>query len=169
MSVIIKTKHLYLRLLKRDDLDYLTVLNSDADVRAFFPRGTQDKKQTKARIDELISCYETNGLPNFAIFLGEAGEFIGHCGFVLIPTGEIAVGYLFHKQFWGKGYASEALAALLAWSKKNIKTDYIIAFAPIEHLASLRVMHKCGMQYDKNDTGHGVLCSFYRIENASVA
>ena len=165
MSLIIKTKHLYLRLLKQEDLGYLTKLDSDADVRRFFPDGTQNKEQTKVRMDELISYYETNGLPGFAMFWGEAGEFVGRCGFALTHTGEIEVGYLLHKKFWGKGYASEALAALLEWSKIHIKADYIIAFAPEDHIASQRVMHKGGMQYYKKDVAHGVLCSFYRIEN----
>lgn len=63
------------------------------------------------------------------------------------------------------GYASEALQGLLNWSKKNIKADFIIAFAPIEHKASHRVMEKCGMHYYKDGIGHGIECKFYRIKN----
>ena len=163
MNIIIKTKHLHLRLLKQDDLGYLTELNSDAEVRQFFPEGTQNKEQTKARMDELISYYGTHGLPGFAMFLDETGEFVGRCGFALTETGETEVGYLLHKKFWGRGYASEALEALFEWANKNIKAEYIIAFAPEDHIASQRVMQKCGMQYYKKDVIHGVLCCFYRI------
>jgi len=163
MSVIIKTKHLNLRLLKQDDLGYLSELNRDAEVRQFYPDGTQDKAQTKVRLDQLISYYEINGLPGFSMFLGETGEFVGRCGFALTEVGETEVGYLLHKKFWGRGYASEALAALLKWANQNIKAGYIIAFAPEMHIASQRVMQKCGMQYYKKDVSHGVLCSFYRM------
>jgi RimJ/RimL family protein N-acetyltransferase len=45
------------------------------------------------------------------------------------------------------------------------QTDYIIAFAPVEHVASARVMQKCGMQHYKNDNAKGVACCFYRIRN----
>ncbi len=58
------------------------------------------------------------------MFLNETEEFVGRCGFGLDETGEIEVGYLIHKKFWGNGYASEALEALIIWAKKNIKVDY---------------------------------------------
>jgi [ribosomal protein S5]-alanine N-acetyltransferase len=95
----------------------------------------------------------------------DSGEFVGRCGFGPIETGEIEVGYLLHKKFWGKGLASEVLTTLLEWAKQNINADYIIAFAPIEHLASQRVMQKCGMEHYKNDNAKGVACCFYRVRN----
>ena len=67
-------------------------------------------------------------------------EFVGRCDFGLIDTGKIDVGYFLHKKFGGKGYASEALAALSEWAKQNIQMESIIAFAPEVHLASQRVM-----------------------------
>ena len=97
--------------------------------------------------------------------IANQGEFIGRCGFGPVETGEIEVGYLLHKKFCRQGYASEALAVLLEWARKNIKMDYIIAFAPVEHIASQRVMQKCGMEYYKNDIAKGVACCFYRIKN----
>lgn len=109
--------------------------------------------------------YKERGLPCFVIFDKVSKEFLGRCGFGPIETGEIEVGYLITRKFWGIGYASEALNALLDWSKKNIEADYIIAFAPLRHEASQRVMEKCGMKFYKVDFGHGVECKFYRIKN----
>jgi len=163
-NVIINTKRLHLRLLKQTDLAYLVELNNDPEVRQFFPDGTQNKAQTKTRMEELISYYTTNGLPGFAMFLNESEEFVGRCGFGLDENTEIEVGYILHKKFWGKGYASEALEGLLKWAKKNIKADYIISFAPEEHIASQRVMQKCGMQHYKKDIAHGTICHFYHIK-----
>jgi RimJ/RimL family protein N-acetyltransferase len=53
-----------------------------------------------------------------------------------LEDNEVEVGYLLHKNYWGKGYATEALNALLNWAKKNISHQYIIAFAPTQHVAS---------------------------------
>jgi [ribosomal protein S5]-alanine N-acetyltransferase len=161
----IETKRLGLRLLQQEDVDHLAGLNSDSDVRQFFPDGTQNREQTETRMKDFISFYEEKGLPCFVMFELESGEFVGRCGFGLVETGEIEVGYLLHKKFWGKGYASEALTALLEWAKENINTSYIIAFTPVEHIASQRVMQKCGMEHYKNDSAKGVTCCFYRIKN----
>ncbi|MBL7478390.1 GNAT family N-acetyltransferase [Legionella bononiensis] len=166
MLLQIETQRTLLRLLSEEDLNLVAELNSDPDVRKYFPDGVQSKEQTQQRIRQLIGFYKEYGLPCFVIFNKESNEFIGRCGFGLIETGEIEVGYLIARKFWGMNYASEALKGLLNWSKNNIKTDFIIAFAPLEHKASHRVMEKCGMHFYKEDIGHGIECKFYRIKNS---
>jgi len=161
---LIKTKHLGFRLLQQEDIQYLAELNSDPDVRRFFPDGIQNREQTEARINELISYYEKHKIPCFVMFDLQSGEFVGRSGFALTETDEIEVGYILQKKFWGKGLASEALAALLQWARHNIAAEYIIAFAPIEHHASQRVMQKCGMEYYKKAIAKGVECCFYHIK-----
>lgn len=165
MTISIETKHLSLRLLTEKDLDHLEQLNADSDVRAFFPDGTQNREQTKTRMLELINNYTAHNLPGFIISDKESNVFLGRCGFSLLEDGDVEVGYLLHKNYWGKGYATEALDALLNWAKKNISHQYIIAFAPIQHVASHRVMEKCGMTFYKTDIAHGVECKFYKIKN----
>ena len=61
--------------------------------------------------------------------------------------------------------ATKVLSALLSWAQTNIKADYIIVFAPIDHIVSQRVMQKYGMEHYKNDMSHGMQCCFYRIGN----
>ncbi|MDR3490972.1 MAG: GNAT family N-acetyltransferase [Gammaproteobacteria bacterium] len=162
---MIKTKRLGLRLLEKNDIKYLEKLESDPEVKKYFINGPSTREQAKARMSDFISYYEDKGLPCFVMFELESNEFIGRCGFVPAKTGEIIVGYLLHKKFWGNGYASEALIALLEWSKQNIDADYIIAFALADNTASQRVMQKCGMEHYKDDTTKGVACSFYRANN----
>lgn len=149
-----------------EDLDNFTILNSDPEVRAFFPDGVQTRAQAEVRLREFMAYDENHGLPCFVLTERATGEFIGRAGFGLTDEGDIEVGYLLHKKFWGQGYASEALIALLAYAKKHITADWIIAFTPVEHLASVRVMQKCGMQHYKDAEAKGVVCSFYRIHNS---
>ncbi|MGQ3888991.1 GNAT family N-acetyltransferase [Legionella sp. CNM-1927-20] len=166
MQLSIETSRTILRLIKEDDLEQIAELNLDPEVRKFFPDGIQTKEQTKKRVGEFISFYKNYGLPCFVILNKISGEFIGRCGFGPVETGEIEVGYLIVRKFWGRGYASEVLKALLNWSKINLSADYIIAFAPLEHKASHRVMEKCNMKYYKDGIGHGVACKFYKIKNS---
>ncbi|STX51864.1 GNAT family acetyltransferase [Legionella busanensis] len=165
MLLRIETHRTILSLMTEDDLEQVASLNLDPEVRKFFPDGIQTKEQTAKRINEFISFYKKYRLPCFVILDKESGEFLGRCGFGSIATGEIEVGYLIVRKFWGKGYATEVLNALLNWGKDNINTNYIIAFAPLKHRASQRVMEKCNMKYYKKGIGHGVACRFYRIKN----
>jgi ribosomal-protein-alanine N-acetyltransferase len=109
--------------------------------------------------------YQENGLPCFIIFELETNEFVGRSGFGPIENDEIEIGYLLHKKFWGKGYASEIVTTLLEWATKHIDTEFIVAYAPEKHVASQRVMQKCGMQPYKNVMARGVPCCFYHIKN----
>lgn len=161
----IKTTRLGLRLLHMNDLDLIAQLQADPEVRKYFRTGTRTREQTQARMEELISFYSGIGLPTFVMFDLTTNEFVGRCGFGPLESGEIELGYLIQHKLWNQGFASEALKALLDWAKKNITTEYIIALTPIEHVASQRVMQKCGMSYYKNELHHGDPCVFYRIKN----
>jgi RimJ/RimL family protein N-acetyltransferase/catechol 2,3-dioxygenase-like lactoylglutathione lyase family enzyme len=168
MTIIIETERLILRFLTENDLDNLEQLNAEPDVRAFFPDGIQNREQTKKRMLELINNHKEHNLPGFIISEKESNAFLGRCGFSLLEDNQVEVGYLLHKNYWNKGYATEALNALLDWAKKNIKRQYIIAFSPTRHIASQRVMQKCGMTLYKTDIAHGVECKFYKINNTPI-
>jgi len=162
MDIKIETNRLLLRLLTEGDLDDLVQLNLDPEVRAFFPDGVQNREQTKKRMMELIDNYTKHHLPGFIMLEKASNAFLGRCGFSLTEDNEVEVGYLIHKKYWSKGYATEGLNALLNWAKKNINRQYIIAFSPTSHIASQRVMEKCGMILYKTGFAHGVECKFYK-------
>ncbi len=162
---LFKTQRLGFKHLDKEHLDFLTPLDSDSDVRRFFPDGVPDKNQITKRMNEFISYHKELGLPVFVIFNLETGDFVGRAGFAPVESGEIEVGYVFHKHCWGQGYATEALEALLKWAKKNINADFIMAYTVTEHVASQRVMEKCGMKFYKKDMVKGVECRFYQIKN----
>lgn len=132
---IMNTKRLGFRHFEKNDLDYFAQLNSDPNVRQFFPDGVQTREQTEARMNDFVMYYEERGLPCFVMVDLETEEFVGRCGFGLLETDEIEVDYLLHKKFWRRGLASEALIFLLEWAKENINSEYIIAYAPINRLS----------------------------------
>jgi ribosomal-protein-alanine N-acetyltransferase len=161
----LKSTHLGFRLLEEKDIQYLEKLESDPEVRKYFPVGEKTQEKIMASINKHISFYKEKGLPSFVIFELDSGEFVGRIGLGSYITGEIEVGYSLHQKFWGRGYGTEALMLILKWAKNNIKTNYIIGVAVPENVGSLRVMEKCGMEYYKTDIDQGDECHFYRIKN----
>jgi RimJ/RimL family protein N-acetyltransferase len=118
MKYLIKTNKLGLRLLNPDDIIYLHALESDPEVKVFFPEGARARSKTEDMIKRFVASYEEKGLPCFLLFDLKSGEFIGRAGFGITETGDIEVGYVLHKKFWWQGYASEAVKALLKYAKK---------------------------------------------------
>ncbi|MDI9819139.1 MULTISPECIES: GNAT family N-acetyltransferase [unclassified Legionella] len=162
---LIKTKRLGLRFIKQEDSHYLEALDSDPEVKEFFPSGTLTREEIIALIDKCLSDCDHKELPCFIIFELKSEKFVGRAHFDQLDTGEIKVGYLLHKAFWDKGYATEVLQALLQWAKNHIDADEIIAYADKDNTASFRVMEKCGMTYYKDGYYKDMPSQFYRIKN----
>ena len=79
------------------------------------------------------------------ITLKETNTLIGTCCFGETKAGnEWGFGYSIHKDYWGKGYATEIVKAIIAYGiEQGVK-----AFASDcaeENVASAKVMEKCGM------------------------
>ena len=163
-SYLFEADNLGFRPLIENDLDYILMLDADPETMSFFPGGIRTRQEIENNIKKYITSYNENGYSTFIVFDTRTGEFIGRAGFGDIETGETEVGYLVLKKFWGKGYASKMLKALLSWAKNNIHKDKIIAFTPINHVASERVMQKAGMTFSKQGIMKGVNCVIYEYK-----
>jgi len=82
----------------------------------------------------------------FALVLRATGEFIGGMGLTLEPRFDRAeVGYWLGQPYWGRGLATEALAAVLRFGFEELHLNKIYATHHADNSASGRVMQKNGM------------------------
>jgi len=82
-----------------------------------------------------------------------SGTPIGGCGFVQIDRHPPELGYWLGVKHWGKGYATEALRALIDHAFTDLDCESLQAAARVTNPASRRVLEKCGFQW----TGAGLL------------
>ena len=87
----------------------------------------------------------------------------------------IKVGYTVSPAFQGRGYATEAIGALVAYAFETLGADVVRAYASAENVASLRVAEKVGMRLMEriehrqgDEVWHGVRYELRR-EDAGVA
>ena len=64
--------------------------------------------------------------------------------------GEVDVGYAYFPEYSGMGYATEAAAAVIAWGRSACGLDRIVGFVSPHNTASIKVLQKLGMQYEKH-------------------
>jgi ribosomal-protein-alanine N-acetyltransferase len=69
----------------------------------------------------------------------------------------VELGYRLCLEFWGKGYASEAAAAMLNYGFGDLKLAKIMAFALPQNKASVKILDKLGFRYLRDFT-HADLC-----------
>jgi len=80
----------------------------------------------------------------YTIFLKDVGNLIGMIS--LHPMGfKYEVGYVLARPYWGKGYMTEALCALIEWAFTQPDIFRVQAFCDVDNLGSARVMEKAGM------------------------
>lgn len=160
-NYILKSKRIGFRMLEEHDLQDLVRLDMDPEVRAFFPDGVSTPKLLREKIIRSRANFHAKGFGEFSMTELQTHEFLGRAGFAELDDGEVEVGYLLLKEFWGQGLASEALGALLDWAGKSLSLPRILAYAPTNHHASISVMKKAGMRYLKTENSRGVNCKFY--------
>jgi aminoglycoside 6'-N-acetyltransferase len=91
---------------------------------------------------------EPGGWTQFTVETRNGGEIVGDVG--LSPAedaaGTIKVGYTIAPAHQRRGYASEAVAALVEYAFTVLDADAVRAYADAGNVASTRVMEKVGMR-----------------------
>jgi ribosomal-protein-alanine N-acetyltransferase len=160
MSIILETPRLAIRAWQLDDAESLFEICRHADVMLHI--GTREPHRSvddALRFINWVTSYQQeNGFSRWAVLEKSTGKIIGSCGFArLTETGEIELGYLFAREVWGKGFATEAAGAILRYGFENLKFPEVIALTDPEHTASQRVLEKIGFtcrgieRYDGDD------------------
>ena len=126
----------------------------------------QSLEDTRRRIETYCHFQRTYGFSKWAVFMKTSGELVGDSG--LLPmdgTPDFELGFRFAKTCWSMGLATECGHEWLraAFTKFHLKR--VFAFADERHEASIRVMQKLGMQFDRKAHLRGMDCSVYRIDS----
>ena len=150
---ILETKRLILRRLEPHDLDDLSVIYNDREVRRYFPDGIKNYEETREELEWFQnghSRYPELGL--WATIYKATNLFIGRCG--LLPweidgVTEVEVAYLLAKEYWGQGLGTEAAQGILDYGFENLNLSRMICLIVKENSASINVAEKIGMTFEK--------------------
>lgn len=143
----LETQRLLLRPFTWDDFENLYQINSNPEIMRYI-RSPETREQTQESLKKIIDDYEKfPALGRLAIIEKSTNTFIGLCLLRHYEIdGEIEAGYVLTKQYWGKGYATEAMQELLRYGFDDMKFDCIVAVCMPTNEASWRVMEKVGMR-----------------------
>jgi [ribosomal protein S5]-alanine N-acetyltransferase len=171
-GVVLDTDRLVLRRLTLEDLDAMASFYADPAVRRFFPDGTLTRDETLEELEWILDAYyERYGYGLWATVERRSGDVIGRCG--LLPFKvvrattqaglalddpdehpspddryEVEVAYLLARDRWGRGFATEAAAAIVAYGFEHLEVDRLISLIDPDNDASASVARRCGMTID---------------------
>jgi RimJ/RimL family protein N-acetyltransferase len=84
---------------------------------------------------------------SFLCWSRESGALLGGTGLLFETPLRAMTGYVFAKDAWGRGYASEALTAMVDLSRA-LGVVCLFAVCHADHRASARVLEKCGFSLE---------------------
>jgi RimJ/RimL family protein N-acetyltransferase len=148
--VITETERLILRELVDDDLEAYHLLNTDPEVirHLHFPPPASPEQSLALMRSRRASDYEGLGYGRWACVLKDTGEMIGWSGPRLLPEiGEVEMGYRFLPRHWGKGYATEAGAAVVRHCFTVLGMRQLVSLVAPENVASANVVRKLGFRH----------------------
>lgn len=178
----VQTPHLVLRAWREEDLAAFARLNQDPRVMEFLPsplsREASDAmvERIQARFAESDRCLWAVEVPGDAPFVGYVGLSLPRFDAPFMPATEI--GWRLAAEHWGKGYATEAARAALAYGFDNLGLEEIVSFTVPANVRSRAVMERIGMvRHPADDFDHPLLPEghplrlhvLYRVGRARLA
>lgn len=144
---VIRTRRLVLRELRRDDAPSLHTIWSDPVVLEFLVFDPfESEERTVAMIDLLKGLPATGEGIRWVITLASDGSVMGTCGFHNWKKEHFRaeVGYELGKDYWRKGYMTEALEAILEHGFGEMNLNRVEAFVTDGNERSLGLLKKLG-------------------------
>lgn len=151
-SRALQTNRLQLRWLTLDDGELmLAIWNDPAFVRNVGDRGIRTAEQAAQALSEgPLQLYQDYGFGPYRLALRDTGEAIGICGLFKRETlDDPDVGFALLPEFCGKGYASEAAAAVVEHAKHGLGLPRLTAIVSPENAASIGLIEKLGLRFER--------------------
>jgi RimJ/RimL family protein N-acetyltransferase len=147
---VLKTDRLTLRPLVPEDAAEYAAMRYHPEVAAWLMPATIDPVEAaRASIGRFAEQWTERGYSPWAVVAD--GRIVGHCGLNHVPEfDETEVLWALHPDAWGKGYATEAARASVAFGFDTIGLDLIFAITKPDNMASQAVVKRLGLTYRKN-------------------
>ncbi len=179
---LLETQRLILREMRQSDADRIHRYANDQSINRYLIFGdlaSQDgarKYVQKAMASAATNIKSERRLQyKLAILVKPEIDLIGSCWLDITDTTHqrASIGYFIDYSFWGRGYATEAVQALLKYGFETLHLHRIEATCDADHQATRRVLEKAGFkrearmrQHRQRQTTWADSCLYAIIENS---
>ncbi|MBX7458766.1 GNAT family N-acetyltransferase [Qipengyuania sp. 1NDH17] len=149
-DIIAETQRLILRTIDEPDAaEQYRVLNTPAVMARL--GGPKELHEIEAKHAKAMQWYAQRGFSFLMLIEKESGELVGHAGIKLVDNplaknqGDHEIGWLIREDRWRRGYAEEAVRAVLEWAFTRVDAPHVVALTSEANVASWKLMKKLGM------------------------
>ena len=147
MSILdtrLETQRLLLRLPQREDFDRFAELFADEDAARYIG-GCLPRAEAWRKFLQQPGAWLVQGFGMFSVIDRRSGRWLGQTG-PWRPEGWPGneVGWIFHRDAWGQGYAGEAATAAIDWAFAHLDWDDVIHCIAPGNASSQRLAQRMG-------------------------
>jgi RimJ/RimL family protein N-acetyltransferase len=155
---MLMTQRLVLRQWQTEDFGPFAKMNADPQVMEHFP-SVLTEEQSNAFALRLQSAIAERGWGYWAVEEKHGGSFIGFVGLnipaVTLPFSPcVDVGWRLAREYWGRGFATEAAMAAMQFGFETLHLPEIVSFTAVGNTRSQLVMERLGMQRQDEEFDH---------------
>ncbi|MBL0141545.1 MAG: GNAT family N-acetyltransferase [Betaproteobacteria bacterium] len=149
----LSTDRLLLRPWRESDLEPFAAMNADARVMEHFP-SVPTRAESDAMARRIMAKMDAQGWGLWAVEETGGEPFIGFTG-LAVPAFEAfftpctEIGWRLAHGAWGKGYATQAARAVLAYGFGELGLTEIVSFTAVGNRRSTAVMERLGMRRER--------------------
>ena len=149
---VLETERLLLRRMTVDDAEFiLELLNEPSFLRYIGDKQVRNLEDARQYIlNGPVASYQRHGLELQLAELRESRTPIGMCG--LLKRDELPepdIGFALMPDFWNKGFAFEAAAAVLQDAHDRLKLQRILAITSLDNDASIKLLERLGFKFER--------------------
>jgi ribosomal-protein-alanine N-acetyltransferase len=148
---MLETERLLLRKITLDDATNIFEYASDPEVPTFMSwEPHQSIQETYDYLERVRQRYRQHHPGPWAIVHRRDAKMIGTGSFSTWERqhNSAEVGYVLNRRYWGQGYMSEAVRAIVAFGFRELGMNRIQARCDVPNVGSARVMEKAGMTFE---------------------
>jgi ribosomal-protein-alanine N-acetyltransferase len=166
--VILETPRMIVRRWVPDDWKRFRTLFTDPRVMQYIGDGRPwSDARIRRWVEESIEIEMIRGWVLWPLVHREDSEVIGFCGFWHGFPPDVEMGWRLLPEYWGQGLMTEVAQALIDYGFETYKFERLIAVAQPANRASIRVMEKIGMMFEREFTHHGIDVVSYAREKTA--
>ena len=149
-DIVAETERLVLRTIEEGDAALQHRLLNTPTVMARLG-GVKELHEIEAKHAKGMALYAQEGFSFLFMIEKATGEMVGHCGIKRVDNplaknqGDHEVGWLVREDRWRRGYAEEAMHAVLDWAFDRVAAPHVVALTSEANVGSWKLMEKLGM------------------------
>jgi len=166
--VILKTERLILRMFRESDAEAYAAICADPEVMRYLGDGrVLSTPEAWRHMAFLLGHWTLLGYGHFAAEEKSTGRLVGRIGF-LNPAGwpGFELGWTLGREFWGRGYASEAARRALSYAFEDLDRDHVISLIYPDNKPSIKVAERLGEKLEGKTELFGKEVLIYGIDRA---